>query len=94
MKRSLAGRAISVITAGCILMSYAPLVIADPQDTDDVYVTKGTYEYTSNEGSNKQATDTFTYRDDCFMRSSYLGCCHLRAFRIACIVLRFKIRKR
>ncbi|MBR6881086.1 MAG: hypothetical protein IKN14_08435 [Clostridiales bacterium] len=77
MKKSLAGRAISVITAGCVLMSYAPLVIADPQDTDDVYVTKGTYEYTSNEGSNKQATDTFTYRDDCFMRSSYLGCCHL-----------------
>lgn len=41
-------------------------------------VITGTYSYTSNEGEiNQHGTDTFVYRDDCFMQSSYIGCTHL-----------------
>ena len=45
--------------------------------TDESYVTTGTYHYTSNEDSNIQESDTFVFREDCFMRSSYSGCDHL-----------------
>lgn len=40
-------------------------------------VVTGTYEFTSNESHNTQLKDSFTWRDDCFMRSSFLGCSHL-----------------
>lgn len=37
-----------------------------------------TYSFTSGEeGSGLLPTDKVTWRDDCFLRSSYLGCCHL-----------------
>ena len=45
--------------------------------TDDEYVTEGTYHFSSTNGSTIQCEDTFEYRDDCFMRSSFLGCEHL-----------------
>ena len=35
------------------------------------------YNFTSNEESNIQSEDQFTYRNDCFERSSFLGCSHL-----------------
>ena len=42
-----------------------------------VYAITGTYHFTSNEESNIQSEDKYTYRDDCFERSSFLGCSHL-----------------
>lgn len=56
-----------------------PSIDALATDTDNLSVIKGTYQYTSNENSNKQLEDSFEYRDDCFMRSSFLGCEHLEA---------------
>ena len=47
------------------------------QETDESYVTEGTYSYTSNENSNIQDDDEFSFREDCFMRSSFIGCYHL-----------------
>lgn len=40
-------------------------------------VKTGTYRYNSIVGGFTQETDTFVYRDDCFMHSSFLGCDHL-----------------
>ena len=37
----------------------------------------GTYQFTSCKDDNRQLTDEFVWRDDCFTRSSYLGCSHL-----------------
>ena len=37
----------------------------------------GTYQFTSAEGSGIMISDTFEFREDCFMRSSFLGCGHL-----------------
>ena len=73
---------VRVKKAFCILLAALLLVAALPvqvlaEDTDASFVTEGTYSFTSNENDNKQLTDTFIYRDDCFMRSSHLGCCHL-----------------
>ena len=45
--------------------------------TDDSFVTEGTYSFTSDGGGNLQEQDTFVFREDCFMRSSFLGCAHL-----------------
>lgn len=45
--------------------------------TDASYVTAGTYAYTSSERKNIQERDAFAFREDCFMRSSFLGCDHL-----------------
>lgn len=47
------------------------------EETDESFVTEGTYSYTSNENHNIQEEDSFSFRKDCFMRSSYLGCYHL-----------------
>ena len=45
-------------------------------------VITGTYQYSSSEGNNIQIQDTFEYRDDCFTRSSFLGCKHLEVLSI------------
>ena len=42
-----------------------------------VYAITDKYQFTSNENSNIQLEDEFIYRDDCFKRSSFLGCSHL-----------------
>ena len=62
----------------CALLATTSLpLLAYAADTDASFVTKGTYSFTTNENSNIQAIDSFTFREDCFMRSSHLGCCHL-----------------
>lgn len=43
------------------------------EDTDEVYVNTGTYSFSPYAGDS-QIQDTYTFREDCFMRSSYLGC--------------------
>lgn len=40
-------------------------------------VIKGVYSFTSNELNNIQLEDVFEYSDDCFKRSSFIGCEHL-----------------
>ena len=50
---------------------------SDTEETDGEYVTEGDYNFTSSEKFNRQYSDHFIYRDDCFMRSSFLGCQHL-----------------
>ena len=42
-----------------------------------VYALTSKYNFTSNENSNIQREDSFLYRNDCFKRSSFLGCSHL-----------------
>ena len=69
---------IPVLTVIVLLLnSIIPSVAALAADINSSSVIKGTYQYTSNENSNKQLEDSFEYRDDCFMRSSFLGCEHL-----------------
>ena len=50
---------------------------AGAQPTDPVYVKEGTYNYNGTGKDERQLEDNYIYRDDCFMRSSYLGCEHL-----------------
>ena len=60
------------------LASLLAVALAVPATmTAESAVVTGNYEFSSNEGSNIQLTDSFTWRDDCFMRSSFLGCSHL-----------------
>lgn len=40
-------------------------------------VVEGTYAFTSTRDNNRQQEDSFTFREGCFMRSSFLGCSHL-----------------
>lgn len=69
-------KATSILLIFFIITSvFTPSVFAE--ETDDTYITDGNYQYSSNENFNKQLTDSFVFREDCFMRSSYLGCCHL-----------------
>lgn len=46
-------------------------------ETDESYVTEGRFHFTSNDGKLHQGEDHFVFREDCFMRSSFLGCSHL-----------------
>jgi hypothetical protein len=45
--------------------------------SDSSAVIEGTYNFASNEGAFVPEDDSFVYRDDCFTRSSFLGCQHL-----------------
>ena len=67
-----------------IVMTFAGrndgIVNAEESGTDDPsYITEGTYRFTTNQGSAYLETDSLQFREDCFMRSSYLGCGHLAA---------------
>ncbi len=75
--RKIVNRGITVTLSLLLVAGNLPLS-AFAKETDRSYVTEGTYQYSSNEGENLQATDSFVYRDDCFMRSSYLGCTHIQ----------------
>ena len=44
---------------------------------EGVYVKEGSYNFTSFDNSGIPGEDSYVYRDDCFMRSSFLGCDHL-----------------
>ena len=70
-------RKVVCVLLGAILVTAGIPLPAFAADTDASYVTSGTYSYTSNKYSNIQGNDSFTFREDCFMRSSHLGCCHL-----------------
>lgn len=71
-------KVISLFTIIILLLNILiPSVITLAANADDSQVISGTYQYTSNEISNKQLEDSFEYRDDCFTRSSFLGCEHL-----------------
>ena len=65
----------------CIALSAALFAGSIPGTVfaDEPEVITGTYTFTSDEGSNIQLTDEFTFREDCFMQSSYIGCAHLAA---------------
>ncbi len=69
-------RLLSVLLIIAMLFSAFPFV-ALAEETDSSFVTEGSFQFASKEYFNKQLHDTFTFREDCFMRSSYLGCCHL-----------------
>ncbi|MCR4926734.1 MAG: hypothetical protein K5927_02050 [Lachnospiraceae bacterium] len=59
----------AMIMAGALTISGIPAVsFAD----DTPAVITGTYEFSS-----APYTDNFTFREDCFMQSSYIGCSHL-----------------
>ena len=59
----------AMIVAGALTISGIPAVsFAD----DTPAVINGTYEFSS-----APYTDNFTFREDCFMQSSYIGCSHL-----------------
>ncbi|MBR1508520.1 MAG: hypothetical protein IJ619_11010 [Eubacterium sp.] len=63
---------IAVILSLGIILSNVPFDVKAAETLDD-YVTEGSYNY-NEEGGNDA---TCIFRDDCFMRSSYLGCTHL-----------------
>ena len=69
-------RALCVLTAALLLIAALPITsLAAEWAPQEI---SGTYHYTTNEGDiNQQGTDTFVYRDKCFMRSSFIGCSHL-----------------
>ena len=67
---------IAFVLAMIMIIGYTPLTVL-AAETDDDYVTEGEYTSTSNEGVQSPLTDSFTFREDCFMRSSFLGCDHL-----------------
>ena len=46
-------------------------------ETEADYITEGSFQFTSNDGKLHQGKDHFVFREDCFMRSSFLGCSHL-----------------
>ena len=70
---------LSVVTALSILL---PSINVFANTGDSSAVITGTYQFSSNEGSNRQSQNTFEYRDDCFTRSSFIGCKHLEILSI------------
>ncbi len=75
MNGNLRKKLFSLITVIFTLAATVLPVHAD--ETDPSYVTEGSFVYESNEGYTIQRNDSFLFREDCFMRSSYLGCEHL-----------------
>lgn len=70
-------RIISVLLSALVLFCGIPFS-SYAETSDKPYVIRGTYSFTSNEAEiNQQGNDTFEFREECFMRSSYLGCSHL-----------------
>lgn len=71
-------RAAAVITA--LAMTFSCLTVSAADEAAAGTAT-GSYSFTSNENPyiNIQGEDTFNYRDDCFMRSSFEPCGHLVA---------------
>lgn len=55
----------------------SPVASVGAEPTDPVYVKEGTYNYNGTGKDERQLEDHYIYRDDCFMRPSYLGCEHL-----------------
>ena len=47
------------------------VALGDPQVVDN------SYQFTATVDSNRQLSDSFTFREDCFAQSSFVGCSHL-----------------
>ncbi len=87
--RSIPYRLTSCITTVAIAASLVPTpALANAQDTSFIgalvgaeaetsAVIEGDYNFTATRMSNLQMSDHFTFREDCFQRSSFLGCSHL-----------------
>lgn len=66
----------SIISGVLALNVFLPCVSASA-GSDSSAVIEGTNSFASTEGAFIQEDDSFVYRDDCFTRSSFLGCQHL-----------------
>lgn len=63
-----------MIMAGALTISGIPAIaFADEAPA----VVTGTYKFTSADGEDLRSSDSFTFREDCFMQSSFTGCSHL-----------------
>ena len=77
---------ISLISVSILIILVLNLVLptisvfAKSEDSSEVIT--GNYQFSSDEGKNIQSKNTFEYRDDCFTRSSFLGCNHLEILSI------------
>ena len=75
MRQSVKRILLFVLTAAVMLYSVPAISfasgIAEPE------VIEITYSFSGDARGGLLPTDKVTWRDDCFMRSSYLGCCHL-----------------
>ena len=65
-----------------VLNIILPTIKVCAEEKNSSKVIRGTYQFSSNEGSNIQTEDTFEYRDECFTRASFLGCKHLEVLSI------------
>ncbi len=71
-------KTICLILLALVIAAGTPLCSVADGETQMPAVISGSYSYTSNESeTNVQGTDTFTFRERCFMASSYTGCVHL-----------------
>ena len=60
-----------------LLLAIGGMPLPAQAATDESYITEGSFRFTSNDGKLHQGEDHFVFREDCFMRSSFLGCSHL-----------------
>ncbi len=71
-KKTICAAVAALLVLGCLPLN------SMAEDAWAPSVVSGSYSYTSNESeANVQRSDSFVYRDECFMRSSYTGCIHL-----------------
>ena len=70
-------RRIMALFLAVLLAAGSFSVRAQAAETDEGFITEGVYTYTTGGGKDLQEQDSFVFREDCFMRSSYLGCAHL-----------------
>lgn len=76
-------RIISLLTIFILILNVLfPFASVFANEKNSSEVIKGTYKYVSNADNKVQSQNTFEYRDDCFTRSSYLGCKHLEVLSI------------
>lgn len=76
MKHATRRVTVSILAAAVILCAVPTASFAAGTRTPETI--EITYSFNSGEaGSGPPPTDTVTWRDDCFLRSSFLGCCHL-----------------
>ena len=60
-----------------VLSAAVPAAAFPAGESDAAGTVTGTYHFTSTKAANAQIEDSFVFREDCFERSSFLGCTHL-----------------
>lgn len=70
---------LGMVIATFFILSLGAITYADVEESN--HIISGDYQYSSSIGG-VQLQNTFEYRDDCFTRSSYLGCKHLESLSI------------